>query len=165
VTAIDAVSVGEGRYGAIFWVAPKDVKKAAKVLGASSPHRYALGQRRERKRMLRKFAEVWLHAIIFGVPLLQRKRKRRQHGCAIRPSTIESYRNEGSQRTAYPEFIACRRELADYHGGTRDAQPLATLDPIFKAAKRVRAIRRLQRRCDGPQEATHTRALSHNTDC
>jgi hypothetical protein len=28
VTAIDAVSV-DGRYGAIFWVAPKDVKKTA----------------------------------------------------------------------------------------------------------------------------------------
>ncbi len=35
VTAIDAVSVGGGRYGAIFWVAPKDVKKAAALLGAS----------------------------------------------------------------------------------------------------------------------------------
>lgn len=33
VTAIDAVSVN-GRYGAIFWVAPKDVKKAAALLGA-----------------------------------------------------------------------------------------------------------------------------------
>jgi hypothetical protein len=36
VTAIDAVSAGEGRYGAIFWVAPKDVKKAADLLGASA---------------------------------------------------------------------------------------------------------------------------------
>jgi hypothetical protein len=36
VTAIDAVSVTEGRYGAIFWVAPKDVKKAATLLGAST---------------------------------------------------------------------------------------------------------------------------------
>jgi hypothetical protein len=35
VTAIDAVSVGDGRYGAIFWVAPRDVKKAASLLGAS----------------------------------------------------------------------------------------------------------------------------------
>jgi hypothetical protein len=35
VTAIDAVSVGEGRYGALFWVAPKDVKKTAALLGAS----------------------------------------------------------------------------------------------------------------------------------
>src|SRR5258705_12469281 len=31
VTALDAVSV-HGRYGAMFWVAPKDVKKAAKAL-------------------------------------------------------------------------------------------------------------------------------------
>jgi predicted amino acid-binding ACT domain protein len=36
VTAIDAVSV-DGQYGAIFWVAPKDVKKAAALLGASGP--------------------------------------------------------------------------------------------------------------------------------
>ncbi len=35
VTAIDAVSAGEGRYGAIFWVKPQDVAKAAKVLGVS----------------------------------------------------------------------------------------------------------------------------------
>lgn len=34
ITAIDAVTV-EGRYGAIFWVAPRDVKKAAAVLGAA----------------------------------------------------------------------------------------------------------------------------------
>ena len=34
VTAIDAVLV-DGRYGAIFWVAPKDVKKAAAFLGAA----------------------------------------------------------------------------------------------------------------------------------
>ncbi|MBI2220401.1 MAG: hypothetical protein HYU53_04275 [Acidobacteria bacterium] len=34
VTAIDAVSVN-GRYGAIFWVAPKDVKKTAALLGAA----------------------------------------------------------------------------------------------------------------------------------
>jgi hypothetical protein len=34
VTAIDAVCVADGRYGAIFWVAPKDVKKAATLLGA-----------------------------------------------------------------------------------------------------------------------------------
>jgi hypothetical protein len=33
VTAIDAVSVDE-RYGALCWVAPRDVKKAAKLLGA-----------------------------------------------------------------------------------------------------------------------------------
>jgi len=37
VTAIDAVSVTAGRYGAIFWVEPKDVKKAAALLGASAP--------------------------------------------------------------------------------------------------------------------------------
>jgi hypothetical protein len=36
VTAIDAVSVAEGRYGAILWVAPKDVRKAATLLGASA---------------------------------------------------------------------------------------------------------------------------------
>jgi hypothetical protein len=35
VTAIDAVSVADGRYGAIFWVAPKDVKKAAALLSAA----------------------------------------------------------------------------------------------------------------------------------
>ena len=33
VTAIDAVA-DDGRYGAIFWVAPKDVKKTAALLGA-----------------------------------------------------------------------------------------------------------------------------------
>lgn len=33
VTAIDAASAGGGRYGALFWVKPRDVKKAAKVLG------------------------------------------------------------------------------------------------------------------------------------
>lgn len=36
VTAIDAVSISDGRYGGIFWVEPKDVKKAAAVLGASA---------------------------------------------------------------------------------------------------------------------------------
>lgn len=35
VTAIDAVSSGEGRYGAILWVKPPDVKKAAQALGIS----------------------------------------------------------------------------------------------------------------------------------
>jgi hypothetical protein len=35
VTAIDAVSAGAERYAAIFWVAPKDVNKAAKALGAN----------------------------------------------------------------------------------------------------------------------------------
>jgi hypothetical protein len=33
VTAIDAVCA-DGRYGALCWVAPRDVKKAAQVLGA-----------------------------------------------------------------------------------------------------------------------------------
>ncbi len=33
VTAIDAVSAGMGRYGAILWVKPTDVSKAAKALG------------------------------------------------------------------------------------------------------------------------------------
>src|SRR5262245_33757599 len=37
VTAIDAVTVTDGRYGVIFWVEPKDVKKAAALLGASAP--------------------------------------------------------------------------------------------------------------------------------
>ncbi len=32
VTAVDAVSAGGGRYGAILWVKPTDVKKAAKAL-------------------------------------------------------------------------------------------------------------------------------------
>ena len=35
VTAIDAVGAGAGRYGAILWVKPRDVNKAAKTLGAS----------------------------------------------------------------------------------------------------------------------------------
>ncbi len=34
VTAVDAVCAGAGRYGAILWVAPKDVSKASKVLSA-----------------------------------------------------------------------------------------------------------------------------------
>lgn len=34
VTAVDAVTAGIGRYGAILWVKPRDVKKAAEVLGA-----------------------------------------------------------------------------------------------------------------------------------
>jgi hypothetical protein len=34
VTAIDAVSAGGGRYGAILWVKPKDIDKAANVLNA-----------------------------------------------------------------------------------------------------------------------------------
>lgn len=35
VTAVDAVAAGTGRYGAILWVKPRDVNKAAKALGAS----------------------------------------------------------------------------------------------------------------------------------
>ncbi len=35
VTAIDAVSAGGGRYGAILWVKSKDVAAAAQALGAS----------------------------------------------------------------------------------------------------------------------------------
>ena len=34
VTAMDAVAVGGGRYGAILWVKARDVKKAASALGA-----------------------------------------------------------------------------------------------------------------------------------
>lgn len=34
VTAVDAVSAGEGRYGAILWVKPAYVAKTARVLGA-----------------------------------------------------------------------------------------------------------------------------------
>ncbi|HXZ95527.1 MAG TPA: hypothetical protein VEG37_00545 [Burkholderiales bacterium] len=34
VTALDAVTAGEGRYGVIFWVKPKDVAKTTKLLGA-----------------------------------------------------------------------------------------------------------------------------------
>jgi hypothetical protein len=35
MTAVDAVTAGMGRYGAIFWVKPKDVARAAKLLGAT----------------------------------------------------------------------------------------------------------------------------------
>jgi hypothetical protein len=35
ITAIDALCAGEGRYGAILWVNPSDVAKAAKALGAT----------------------------------------------------------------------------------------------------------------------------------
>ncbi len=34
VTAVDAACAGGGRYGAILWVKPRDVRKAATVLGA-----------------------------------------------------------------------------------------------------------------------------------
>jgi hypothetical protein len=37
VTAIDAVSAADGRYAALFWVAPKDVKKVTALLDASAP--------------------------------------------------------------------------------------------------------------------------------
>jgi hypothetical protein len=33
VTAVDAVTAGAGRFGAILWVKPRDVKRAAKALG------------------------------------------------------------------------------------------------------------------------------------
>ena len=33
VTALDAVCGGQGRFGALFWVKPRDVKKATQVLG------------------------------------------------------------------------------------------------------------------------------------
>lgn len=35
IVAVDAVVGGKGRFGAIFWVKPKNVAKAAKLLGAS----------------------------------------------------------------------------------------------------------------------------------
>lgn len=35
VTAIDAVCAGGARYGAIVWVAPRDVTRAARALGAA----------------------------------------------------------------------------------------------------------------------------------
>jgi len=35
VTAVDAVSGGKGRYGAILWVKPGDVRKASAALGVS----------------------------------------------------------------------------------------------------------------------------------
>lgn len=34
MVAMDAVAAGKGRFGAIFWVKPKDVARAAKALGA-----------------------------------------------------------------------------------------------------------------------------------
>ncbi|MCL4800587.1 MAG: hypothetical protein KJ025_13430 [Burkholderiales bacterium] len=34
VTAVDALTAGRGRWGAILWVAPGDVARAAKALGA-----------------------------------------------------------------------------------------------------------------------------------
>lgn len=35
VTAVDALAAGAGRFGAVLWVKPRDVKRAAKVLGAT----------------------------------------------------------------------------------------------------------------------------------
>ncbi len=35
IIAIDAVAAGESRFGMLFWVAPRDYKRAAKVLEAS----------------------------------------------------------------------------------------------------------------------------------
>ena len=35
VVAMDAVAAGEGRYGAILWVKPRNVRRAANVLGVS----------------------------------------------------------------------------------------------------------------------------------
>lgn len=35
VTAVDAVTAGAGRFGALLWVKPRDVKRAAKALGVS----------------------------------------------------------------------------------------------------------------------------------
>ena len=35
VTALDAVTAGMGRYGAVFWVKPRDLTKAAKLLAAT----------------------------------------------------------------------------------------------------------------------------------
>ena len=32
ITALQAVAAGAGRYGAILWVKPRDVNKAAKIL-------------------------------------------------------------------------------------------------------------------------------------
>jgi len=34
MVAMDAVAAGKGRFGTIFWVKPKDVAKATKILGA-----------------------------------------------------------------------------------------------------------------------------------
>lgn len=34
IVAIQAVTAGQGRYGAMFWVKPKDVGRASRVLGA-----------------------------------------------------------------------------------------------------------------------------------
>ena len=36
ITAVDAVTSGDGRFGALLWVAPEAVAKTAKLLGASA---------------------------------------------------------------------------------------------------------------------------------
>jgi len=36
MTAVTGLAAGQGRFGAILWVKPRDVKKAAKVLGVGS---------------------------------------------------------------------------------------------------------------------------------
>ena len=36
VTAVDVLSAGKGRWGAILWVKPEDVRKASKALGAKA---------------------------------------------------------------------------------------------------------------------------------
>jgi len=36
VTAVDGLSAGKGRWGAILWVKPEDVRKASKALGAKA---------------------------------------------------------------------------------------------------------------------------------
>ncbi|MFZ0695190.1 MAG: ACT domain-containing protein [Alphaproteobacteria bacterium] len=35
VTALDAVTSGEGRFGAIFWVKPRDIARTAKLFGVT----------------------------------------------------------------------------------------------------------------------------------
>ena len=35
VTALDAIVAGEGRYGVILWVKPQDIRKTARLIGAS----------------------------------------------------------------------------------------------------------------------------------
>ena len=36
VTSVDALTAGQGRWGAVVWVAPEDVGKAARLLGAKA---------------------------------------------------------------------------------------------------------------------------------
>jgi len=35
ITAMQAIAAGEGHYGAILWVKPRNISKAAQALGAS----------------------------------------------------------------------------------------------------------------------------------